>query len=90
MKRVHIIISGRVQGVFFRYNTKKIANELGLGGFVRNLPDGTVEIVAEGEEEKINKLIDFCKIGPRAAEVIGIKIEYEEPRNEFSNFEIGY
>ena len=56
MKRIHVIISGRVQGVFFRYNTNKVANKLGLKGFVRNLSDGCVEVVAEGSEDKLKEL----------------------------------
>ena len=57
MKCVHLLISGKVQGVFFRDNTRKKAEELGLKGYAKNLEDGTVEVVAEGNEEKINDLI---------------------------------
>ena len=61
MKCVHLIVSGRVQGVFFRDNTRKKAIELGLNGYAKNLPDGNVEIVAEGSEDRINELIEFIK-----------------------------
>ena len=58
MRGVHIIITGRVQGVFFRYSTNKVGNKLGLKGLVRNLPDGNVEVVAEGDEDKLKEMVD--------------------------------
>jgi|TARA_B100002003_G_scaffold195421_1_gene185246 acylphosphatase len=61
MKRLHLIISGRVQGVFFRHNTNKIANKLGLTGFVRNLGNRDVEVVAEGTEEKLKEPVIIIK-----------------------------
>jgi len=88
MKRIHIIISGNVQGVFFRHNTNKVANKLGLKGFVKNLPDGTVEVIVEGDEEKLKELIKFCKKGPEGADVENIEIEQEEAKNEFTRFSI--
>ncbi len=90
MKRAHIIVSGRVQGVFFRHNTNKVANKLGLKGFVKNLPNGDVEIIAEGPEEKIKELIGFCKKGPENAYVDNIEIDYKEPTNEFKTFSVKY
>jgi len=90
MKRAHLIIKGLVQGVFLRYNTKKFAIELRLKGYVKNLPDGTVEVVAEGNEDKINKLIQFCKKGTSAAKVEDVSINYEKPKNEFKDFDIKY
>ena len=90
MKRVHIIISGRVQGVFFRSNTEKAGVGLGLKGFVRNLADGTVEVVAEGHDEKLNELIGFCRKGPAGAQVDDVKISYEESKGEFSGFGVRY
>jgi acylphosphatase len=86
VKRVHIVISGNVQGVFFRYNTKRLALSLGLKGFARNLPNGNVEVVAEGTEEAIKELIEFCKKGPTGADVEDIKVEYEEIKKEFDGF----
>lgn len=89
MKCVHLIVSGRVQGVFFRENTRRKAIELGLKGYVKNLPDGNVEIVAEGNENKINEFIEFIKKGPGIARIQGIKIMHKEPEN-FKGFEIRY
>ena len=90
MKRVHLFISGRVQGVFFRYNTKRVAEKLGVFGWVRNLEDGRVEVVAEGEEDKIDKLIEFCKRGPPLARVDKVEVKEEEFRGKFDRFEIKY
>ncbi len=87
MKCVHLIVSGRVQGVFFRDNTRRKATELGLKGYAKNLPDGNVEVVAQGDEEKLNELIDFIKQGPGIARVENILIKHKEPEN-FKNFEI--
>tara|TARA_Y100000310_G_scaffold312865_1_gene360630 strand:+ start:267 stop:539 length:273 start_codon:yes stop_codon:yes gene_type:complete len=90
MKRAHIIISGHVQGVFFRINTQKLSKKLNLKGFVRNLPNGDVEVIVEGPEDKIKELLKFCRIGPESADVANAIIEYEPITNEFSTFEIKY
>mgnify|MGYP002725713853 CR=1 FL=1 len=87
-KQLHLIISGRVQGVFFRDNTKKKAQSLGLTGYVKNNSDGTVEIVAEGNESKLKQLLEFCKQGPEAADVNNTKIEWQECQNQFKTFTI--
>ena len=87
MKCVHLIVSGRVQGVFFRANVKNKANELGLRGYAKNLPDGNVEVVAEGNESKLEEFIGFIKNGPGIAKVENIKIRHKEPEN-FISFEI--
>ena len=87
MKCAHLIVSGRVQGVFFRDNTRRKAEELGLTGYAKNLPDGTVEVVAEGNEDKINELIEFIKKGPGIAMVEGINLKHKEPEN-FKSFKI--
>lgn len=89
-RRAHIYISGQVQGVFFRYETRRVAKELGVSGWVRNLPDGRVEVVAEGEEESVGKLIQFCRRGPPAAKVTNVEVKYEEPKGENRNFIIIY
>lgn len=86
--RAHIIVTGLVQGVGFRYFIYRKAVELGLKGFVRNLYDGNVEIVVEGEKDMIHILIDFAKVGPRMAYVKDVKVEWEEDKNEFNDFQI--
>jgi acylphosphatase len=86
--RVHLLIEGRVQGVFFRSSAQAEANQLGLKGWVRNCPDGSVELVAEGEKRKIDDLIAWCRHGPRGAEVENVRIEREEFSGEFSVFRI--
>jgi len=89
MKCAHLIVSGRVQGVFFRDNVRRKALELGLKGYAKNLPDGNVEVVAEGNEEKLKELIEFIKKGPGISRVENIQIKHKEPEN-FKNFEILY
>lgn len=88
--RIHLFISGRVQGVFFRAYTKEVAQNLGLVGWVKNLEDGRVEIIAEGKKTDLQKLIEWCRQGPTGARVDDIEIIYEEPTNEFKSFEIKY
>ena len=87
MKCIHLIVSGRVQGVFFRNNTRKKATGLGLNGYAKNLENGAVEIVAEGNEEKIQELIEFIRNGPGIAKVTEIKIKQKMPEN-FKSFEV--
>ena len=89
MKCIHLIVSGRVQGVNFRNNTRRKAIELGLNGYVRNLPDENVEVVAQGDDERIKELINFIKNGPGIAKVRDIKIKHKELEN-FKNFEVRY
>lgn len=88
MNRVHLIVSGVVQGVGFRYHTRQEATQYGLTGYVRNLPDGTVEVVAEGEPAGINQLLDWAKRGPAAAQVKSVDITYHSPNGEFRDFSI--
>jgi acylphosphatase len=87
-RRVHLFVSGRVQGVFFRAHTRDLARSLGLSGFVRNLPDGRVEIVAEGEEGALEKLVSFAHRGPPLAQVTGVEVRWEAPTGEFFGFSI--
>ena len=88
--RVRVLISGSVQGVFFRVKTRNEALKHGLSGWVRNLPDGRVEAVFEGEEDRVKELVDFCKRGPSGARVTGIDVMPQSYRGEFKNFEIKY
>ncbi|MEA1994196.1 MAG: acylphosphatase [Euryarchaeota archaeon] len=88
MKRVHIFVSGTVQGVFYRANTRKTAKTLGLQGWVRNLRDGRVEIAAEGEEKALKALIEWCHEGPRLASVTSVEAEWEEYTGKYKDFSI--
>lgn len=84
--RVHVFVAGRVQGVFFRQNTKRQADSLGVKGWVRNLPDGRVEAVFEGEKSAVKALVDYCHRGPSSARVDNVEINYEDYKGEFSDF----
>jgi acylphosphatase len=90
MRQAKIIVTGTVQGVFYRYSTKKKADEFGLRGTVRNLPDGRVEVVCEGDEKAVQRLIEWCRQGPRGAVVRDVAIEWKEVTNTFENFSILY
>ena len=87
-KRAHIIVHGIVQGVFFRYNTLKEAQELGVTGWVRNLPDGSVEIVCEGEKNSVEMMVMWSQKGPGGALVKRTDLSWEEYAGEFTTFEI--
>ncbi len=86
--RIHILVSGLVQGVFFRANTKKVAKSLGLTGWVRNLADGRVEILAEGKKENLEKLKDWANHGPENARVERLTFKWLLYQGEFSDFKI--
>jgi len=88
MERVHIKITGNVQGVFFRGHTSHIAQKLSLTGWVRNDADGSVEIVAEGEKESLEKLVAWCREGPSFANVEDVEVSWEEATGEFLRFEV--
>jgi acylphosphatase len=88
--RVHIFVSGKVQGVFFRSNTQKKAKDLNISGWVRNLPNGRVEMILEGKREKIQELIEWTKKGPSFSKVDNVEIEWQEYIGEFKNFDIRY
>lgn len=89
MRRVHVFISGRVQGVWFRSSTKKVASELGVSGWVRNLTDGRVEAVFEGDDEKVSKCLEWCREGPPGAVVTDVEVIDEVPEGE-RDFKIIY
>jgi acylphosphatase len=86
--RLRMIVSGRVQGVFFRAATAEQARALGIVGYARNRDDGTVEIVAEGDRKALEKLAAFARRGPTSARVEDVRIEWSEPRDEFDGFRI--
>jgi acylphosphatase len=77
-----VIVRGRVQGVFFRAETRDRAASLELGGWVRNNSDGTVEAEFEGERERVESMIDWCRKGPALAEVEHLEVGWVEPRDE--------
>ncbi len=89
-KRVRLTVTGIVQGVFFRAETRRAARELALNGFVRNLPDSSVEVVAEGAPTKVEKLIEWCRKGPDLARVDNVRIHEEKPTGAESGFTISY
>jgi acylphosphatase len=88
--RLHILVFGDVQGVFFRAGVRGEARKLGLSGWVRNVPDGTVEVMAEGERAALEKLLDWCSHGPAGASVSEIKHEWLDCKAEFADFRIRY
>ena len=87
MKTIRLIIKGKVQGVFYRATAKDIADEFGIKGWIRNLPDRNVEIRATATEEILQKFIDWCKQGPPKAKVDDVTIEELDPE-EFNRFKI--
>ena len=86
--RVHLIIEGIVQGVFFRANIREKAERSNVHGWVRNRPDGTVEAVFEGEEEPVKKLMEWCHHGPPGAVVKNVNREWQVYEGEFKNFTV--
>ncbi len=88
--RAHVIISGRVQGVFFRMETKRAADRLEVFGWVRNQRDGTVEALFEGDQDKVDAVLEWCKEGPGHAQVSDIKIDWEDYAGEFNRFKVTY
>ena len=81
-KRVHVLVSGRVQGVFYRAECANHARDLGLAGFVRNTPDGRVEAVFEGAQDKIDRMLAWCREGSSWSRVEGVEVSDEEPKGE--------
>ena len=88
MKRLHVYISGLVQGVFFRAETQRTAKGFNLTGWVRNMADGRVEALFEGEDTNVDKMIAWCRIGPPAARVEEVLTEEEPYIGEFRDFRI--
>jgi acylphosphatase len=88
--RAQVIIHGIVQGVFFRANTRDEAVRIGVGGWVRNLPDGTVQALFEGEKKKVEEIIGWCHKGPPGARVSRVDIFWEPYKGDFRQFDIRY
>lgn len=86
MKRVRILIEGKLQGANFRYHTQQEAQKLGLAGFVRNLSDGRIEIDAQGDEASVDKMLAWCQEGPQSAQLKSILFRYDEPSEHTTDF----
>ena len=89
-ERVEIIISGRVQDVLFRATTQDKAKQLNIYGYVRNEPDGTVKIIAEGHKDRLIELVDWCYVGVKHAKVNNEEVSWHDATNEFTDFTIQY
>ncbi len=88
--RAHVLISGHVQGVFYRASTQRQANSLALRGWVRNLPDGGVEAVFEGEQATVQRMLAWCRVGPPNAYVTDVDARYAPATGEFTGFAVRY
>lgn len=88
--RAHLFIAGKVQGVYFRQNTMIVAAKHGVTGSVRNLKDGRVEVILEGSEIDVGKVIEWCHVGPPDATVNDVDIKYENYTGEFQEFKVSY
>lgn len=87
-KRIHLIVRGRVQGVYFRAATQREARRLGITGWVKNRPDGGVEMLAEGDEDAVKELASWANHGPSAARVDSVDIRWRGYTGEFYEFQI--
>ena len=87
METVHLVIKGKVQGVYYRASAKEKANELGIKGWIKNAPGGQVEVMAAGNKEELEKFIGWCRRGPKHAEVSDIIVTTREEQ-DFSDFTI--
>jgi acylphosphatase len=90
MKRVHVTITGTVQGVAFRAKTRREAIRNNVSGWVKNLPDGRVEAVFEGKNEDVDRVVGWCRIGPSLAAVTNVEMLEEEYTGAFTDFSIRY
>lgn len=88
MSRIHLIVHGRVQGIFFRASALELARELGLSGWVRNRLNGSVELVAEGSTEALGQFSAWCAKGPRGAVVRNVEVIDEAATGEFNSFDV--
>ncbi|MBN1932061.1 MAG: acylphosphatase [Desulfobacterales bacterium] len=88
--RAHAVVSGRVQGVFFRMETKRAAGKYGVYGWVKNRSDGTVEAVFEGDQKAVDSVLQWCQNGPPFAKVKDVQTQWEDYTGEFKGFEILY
>jgi len=86
--RAQVVVSGRVQGVFYRASAQEEALQLGLAGEIGNLPDGSVEAIVEGDRAAVDDFIAWCKRGPPSARVEHVEVKLSEPRGEFRTFTV--
>ncbi len=89
-KRIHLVYSGRVQGVGFRFTTESIALSLGIVGWVKNLPDGRVEVLGEAEEKTLVRFLEKIRNGPMKPYIRGVKTTWGEPTGEFEDFRVRF
>ena len=87
-RHVRLLISGRVQGVWFRASTREVATNLGLRGWVRNRPDGRVEVTAQGPDSQVESLIEWCREGPPGSQVGRVEVFEVEPTDTAATFEV--
>jgi acylphosphatase len=87
-ERAHVYVSGEVQGVFFRDSTREKAQQLGLSGWVKNLPDGRVEALFEGPSQEVREMVRWCEQGPPHAAVDNVEVEFDTAREDASGFEV--
>ena len=87
-ERARVYVSGQVQGVFFRDSTREKAEQLGLAGWVRNIPDGRVEALFEGPSERVREMVRWCREGPAGAEVEDVDAEFQASEGDLTGFEV--
>lgn len=87
-REAHVVVTGKVQGVFFRASTRQVAADCGVCGYVRNLPDRSVEAVLQGERGEVEKVIEFMGEGPPGALVTGIRVDWREPSADYRGFDV--
>jgi acylphosphatase len=88
--RARVVISGRVQGVFFRAETQRAAERIGVHGWVRTQPDGTVAAVFEGSKQSVDQAVEWCRQGSPMSEVTDVAVNWETPSGEYNTFDITY
>jgi acylphosphatase len=88
--RAHIVVNGKVQGVYFRQNTQRVCSRYGVTGWISNQADGSVETVLEGDRDSVEKVIEWCKVGPPNARVEEFDLRYDRYTGEFQGFKINY
>jgi acylphosphatase len=82
VRRAHVVVQGMVQGVFFRVGARDRARSLGVAGWIQNRPDGSVEAVFEGDDDRVDSMIEWCRRGPAGADVRDVEVTTEVPRGE--------